>query len=388
MQDFIYDVPVKVYFGENQLGNLAKELQVYGKRVLLTYGGGSIKKIGLYDKVVAEIKKAGLTLFELGGIAPNPKIESVREGVKICKENKVDVLLAVGGGSTIDATKAIGAGAVVDFDAWEFYAGDKKIENGLPIISILTNSATGSEMNVNSVISNMETNEKYGAKGLVSRPKVSFLDPTVTYSVNAYHTACGAADIISHIFEVYFNLNPDLYMLDTVMEGLIKTVVKFAPIAIKEPTNYEARANLMWASTWALNGFIRGGKTGGWSSHPIEHELSAYYDITHGLGLAIITPRWMKYCLSEKTAWRYRGIGENVFGLDKGLSDMAMAEKTIEKMEEFLFKTLNLKSTLTDIGIDETYFEIMAKKSCNYKEINGFITLTPADVVNILKMCL
>lgn len=388
MNEFIYDVPVKVYFGENQLKHLGEELKKFGTRVLMTYGGGSIKKIGLYDKVVSEIKNSGLEFYELSGIEPNPKISSVREGAKICKEKNIDVLLAVGGGSTIDATKGIGAGAKVDFDPWLFYTGEEKIEDGLPIVCILTNSATGSEMNVNSVVSNPETNDKFGTKGLVSRPKVSFLDPTVTYSVNAYHTACGAADIISHIFEVYFNLNPDLYMLDTVMEGLIKTVVKFAPIAIKDPTNYEARANLMWASTWALNGFIRGGKQGGWSCHPIEHELSAFYDITHGLGLAIVTPRWMKYCLSEKTAWRYRGIGENVFGLDKNLSDMEMAEKTISKMEEFLFKTLNLQSTLTEIGIDETHFEIMAKKACNFKAINGFIKLEPSDVEKILKDCL
>ena len=290
MNSFVYHIPTKVYFGENQLSHLGPELSRFGKRVLLTYGGGSIKKSGLYDKVVAEIEAAGLTLFELSGIAPNPHIGSVREGAKICKEERVDVLLAVGGGSTLDATKFMAAGACVDFDPWRFLSEEAPIERALPIVTVLTHAAAGSEMDCGGVISNPETQDKIGRMAPPMLPKVSFLDPANTYSVGAYQTACGAVDMISHIVEVYFNRDQDLQMLDGVMESLMKTIIHYAPIAMDQPDHYEARANLMWASSWAINGFVNGGKRQAWSCHPMEHELSALYDITHGLGLAILPP--------------------------------------------------------------------------------------------------
>ncbi len=249
MNNFIFNNSVKVYFGEEQLGHLGEELAKCGKRVLLTYGGGSIKKSGLYDRVVAEVAKAGLQLFELSGIDPNPRVSSVNEGARICKDEKINVLLAVGGGSTIDATKVIGAATYYDGDAWDLVTRKEPITNSLPIVTVLTLAATGSEMNTSAVISNPETNDKIGVGHPSVLPRVSFLDPTNTYTVNAYQTACGAADIVSHILEVYFNMNQDLYMLDCVMEGLLKTVMKYAPVAISEPDNYEARANLMWASS-------------------------------------------------------------------------------------------------------------------------------------------
>ena len=294
MNSFVYDIPVKVYFGENQLCHLGAELSRYGKRVLLTYGGGSIKKIGLYDAVMDEMKKAGLEVFELSGIEPNPRIDSVRRGAQICKDEKIDVLLAAGGGSTIDATKWMAAGACVDFDPWEFFSRWAPVEKALPIVTVLTLSATGSEMDAGGVISNPETKDKIGRMASPLLPKVSFLDPSNTYTVSSYQTACGAADMMSHIIEVYFNMNQDLFMLDCFMEGMMKTIVRYTPIAMKDPTNYEARANLMWTSSWAINGFVNGGKQQAWSCHPMEHELSAIYDITHGLGLAILTPRWLE----------------------------------------------------------------------------------------------
>lgn len=388
MNSFIYDIPVKVYFGENQLGNLGGELKKYGKRVLLTYGGGSIKKIGLYDKVVAEIKNAGLELFELSGIEPNPRITSVNKGAAICKNEKIDVLLAVGGGSTIDATKFIGAGAFYDGDAWDIVTRKAPVTNCLPIVTVLTLSATGSEMDAGGVISNPETKDKIGNGHPLMLPKVSFLDPTNTYSVNSYQTACGAADIMSHIIEVYFNMNQDLYMLDSAAEAFMKTVIKYTPIAMKEPENYEARANLMWTSSWAINGFINGGKRQAWSCHPMEHELSAYYDITHGLGLAILTPRWMEYTLDETTVSKFYQFGCNVFGIDKDMEPMTVAKKSIEMLSDFFFNTLGLKSTFTEIGIDEAYFSIMAKKACNGSVLPGFKPLNQQDIENIFKMCL
>lgn len=389
MNSFIYDIPVKVYFGRDQLSHLGTELRKFGRRVLLTYGGGSIKRNGLYDRVVSELRNADMEVYELSGIEPNPRIESVRQGVAMCKEHNIDVLLAVGGGSTIDATKFMAAGACVEHDAWEFFgAGAKPIERALPIVTILTLSATGSEMDTAGVISNLETGDKLGRLAQPLLPKVSFLDPTLTYSVSAYQTACGAADIMSHIMEVYFNMNKDLFMLDCFMEGMLKTVVKYAPIAIAEPENYEARANLMWTSSWAINGFINGGKKKAWSCHPMEHELSAVYDITHGLGLAILTPRWMEYCLDESNVDRYVTFGVNVFGIDSSLEPMAIAREAIKRLSDFFFNTLGLQSTFTEVGIKREDFGLMAKKACRYGDIKGFKTLTEQDVVNIFEMCI
>ena len=389
MNSFVYNIPTKVYFGENQLGNLTKELLKFGKRVLMAYGGGSIKRIGLYDKVIGELNAAGMEVYELAGIEPNPRIESVRAGVKLCKEHNIDVILAVGGGSTIDAAKFMAAGSCVEHDPWEFLgANSKPIDNALPIVTILTLAATGSEMDTAGVISNLETGDKLGRLAPALLPKVSFLDPTLTYSVSKFQTACGAADIMSHIIEVYFNTQEDLFMLDCFMEGMLKTIVKFAPVALADLENYEARANLMWTSSWAINGFINGGKRKAWSCHPMEHELSAVYDITHGLGLAILTPRWMEYCLDESNVDKYVQYGVNVFGIDSSLDKMDIARESIRLTAEFLFDTLGLQRTFTEVGIKREDFELMARKACRYGEIKGFKTLTQADVVNIFEMCL
>ena len=388
MNNFIYDIPTKVYFGENQLGNLGEELKKYGKKVLLTYGGGSIKKIGLYDKVVAEIKNAGLELFELNGIDPNPRVSSVNAGADICKKEGIDVLLAVGGGSVLDCTKYIGAATYYDGDAWDILLGKTPVEKCLPIITVLTLAATGSEMDAGGVISNPETKDKIGLIFPPMQPKVSFLDPTNTYTVSKFQTASGAADMLNHIMEVYFNMDQDLYMLDYMMEGLMKTIIKYAPVALAEPDNYEARANLMWTSSWAINGFVNGGKRQAWSCHPMEHELSAIYDITHGLGLAILTPHWMEYTLDETTVSKFYQFGTNVFGIDAGMEPIEVAKKSIELVKEFLFNTLGLKSTFTEIGIDESNFAVMAKKACMGGVLPGFKPLNQQDIENIFRMCL
>ena len=388
MNSFIYNIPVKVYFGENQLCHLGEELAKLGRHVLLVYGGGSIKRIGLYDKVMAEIGEAGLAVSELPGIEPNPRIGSVREGARICKEDCVDVILAVGGGSTIDAAKWIAAGACVDFDPWDFFVAGAKVERALPIVTVLTLAATGSEMDSGGVISNPDTQDKLGQMSDFLLPKVSFLDPTLTYSVSPYQTACGAADMLSHIFEVYFNMDQDLYMLDCFMEGMMKTIIRFAPVAMAEPRNYEARANLMWTSSWAINGFIDGGKRQEWSCHPMEHELSAIYDITHGLGLAIITPRWLEYCLDEMTVWKYVQFGVNVFGLDPDGAPMDIAHRSILLLSRFFFVTLGLKSTFHEIGIKSSDLPVMAKKACRGGVIRGFKTLAQRDIERIFEMCM
>ncbi len=388
MTDFIYETPVKIYFGKNQLHNLSAELAVYGKKVLLTYGGGSVKKTGLYDEVVTQLKQNGFEIYDLPGIEPNPRVDSVRKGAQICKENGVDVILAIGGGSVIDASKWIAAGACVDFDVWDFFSSSAVPHKALPLVTILTLAATGSEMNMNGVISNPETNEKKGCASPLLYPKVSFLNPELTYSVNRYQTACGSADIMSHIMETYFNDSDGMYLLDSFMETMMKTVIRYTPVALEKPDDYEARANLMWTSSWAISRFSRACQTCKWSCHSMEHELSAFYDITHGLGLAILTPRWMRYCLCEENVGRYVKFGVNVFGIDSTLAPMEIAELAIAKLEEFFFETLGLDDSFAKIGIGEELFETMAKKACKGSTINGFKTLTPADVVNIYKMCL
>jgi alcohol dehydrogenase YqhD (iron-dependent ADH family) len=389
MYNFTFQNTTKIYFGENQLGHIGEELKQYGTRVLLTYGGGSIKKIGLYDKVMEELKKAGLTVFELSGIEPNPRHTTVNKGAEICKKEKIDVLFAVGGGSTIDCTKAIAAATFYDGDSWDLVTQKVPVTQALPVLSVLTLSATGSEMDAGGVISNVDTKEKYGLIHPLLQPKVSFLDPTNTYSVNVYQTACGSADILSHVFDVfYFTDAEKMDMIDRVMVDVIKTVVKYAPITVKEPDNYEARANLMWASSWALNGFLQTGVFQAASCHAMEHELSAYYDITHGHGLAILTPRWMEYILDDSTAPQFKKFGVNVFGVDASFSDMEGAKMAITRLSDFYFETLGLQRTLTELGIDETNFKAMAKNACRGDVLKGFRPLTPEDVENIYRMCL
>jgi len=390
MSNFRWSNPVTVYFGEQQFSELGKVVASYGKKCLMVYGGGSVKKTGLYDKVMAQLTEAGVTVFEKGGIEPNPKIQSIREACDICKENGIEVLLAVGGGSCIDATKCIAAGACVDFDPWDFVAKHIVPEKALPIVDVLTAAATGSEMNAGGIISNPDTNDKAGIHGDVLYPKASFLNPEITFTVPKGQTAAGSFDILSHIFEGWFTTSPPMHMVDEVQKAVIRTVIKYAPIALEEPDNYEARENLMWASSWAMNGFMRTGfGPTGPTNHPIEHELSAFYDITHGVGLAILTPRWLRYCLCDETVSRYVTYGVDIWGIDPDQDPYDIAEQAIQKTEEFCFKTLGIPSTLTELGIGEENFEIMAKKACGPRGfINGFRRLEPKDVVEIFRMCL
>ena len=391
MNDFIFSNTTKVYFGRDQLKNLGAEVSRFGKKVLVTYGGGSIKKIGLYDKVMARLKDSGMTVFELGGVEPNPHHTTVNKGAALCKKEGIDVLLAVGGGSTIDATKAISAAAkYAGNDVWDLVTGKAAVSETLPIVTVLTLSATGSEMDGGCVISNVETNEKFGYFPPNANPRVSFLNPENTFTVSAYQTASGSADIMSHIFDVaYFSTQDEMDMLLRMQEEVLKTVVKFAPAAIAKPDDYEARANLMWASSWALNGFLYDGLTQATVCHAMEHELSAFYDITHGHGLAILTPRWLSHILNEATAPRIKRFGENVFGVDSALPLMDGARAAISALENFFFNTLGLKPHLSDLGIDDKNFALMAKKACGERgKLEGFTTLTPADVEQIYRLCL
>ena len=391
MRDFVFENKTKVYFGKEQLCHLHEEVARFGKRVLMVYGGGSIKRIGLYDKVMAELQKAGADVFELPGVEPNPRHTTVNKGAAICKQEDIEVLLAVGGGSTIDATKAIAAGAKYEGDdVWDLISQKATVNETLPIITVLTLSATGSEMDGGCVISNVETNEKLGYFAPDNNPDVSFLDPTNTFSVSAYQTACGSVDIMSHIFDVaYFSKKQSMDMLLRIQEEVLKTVVKYAPVAVNKPDDYEARANLMWASSWALNNFLYEGFFQATICHSMEHELSAFYDITHGHGLAILSPRWLTYVLDEETAPIIQRFGVNVMGVDGSLPAMEGAKAAIKALETFFFETLGLKPRLSDLGIDDKNFAAMAGKACGAEGIlHGFTDLTPDDVEKIFRMCL
>ena len=386
---FTYSIPTKIYFGKGQLNSLGNVISDYGKKVLLVYGGGSIKKTGVYDIVCSQLKQMKIQIYELSGIEPNPKIDSVRKGIAVCKQESIEAVIAVGGGSVIDAAKFISAGACVDFDVWDFISKKSPVQNVLPVFSVLTISATGSEMDNTAVLNNPETMEKLALIDDKLFPAASFCDPTLTYTVSPYQTACGSADIFSHIIEVYFNRNQDLYMLDTQMEGMLKTVIKYAPVAMAEPDNYDARANLMWTSTWAINGYIYGCKKAPWSCHPMEHQLSAVYDITHGLGLAILIPHWMEYVLDDSTVQKFYDFAVNVCGITPAEDKILTAKMGIEFVKDFLYKKLNLKRSLSEIDIDDTNFVSMAEKACGANGyIDGWKKLYPKDVLAIYKSAL
>lgn len=378
MENFIYSIPTDVYFGKNQIQQIGKIILKYGKRVLLVYGGGSIKRNGAYYDVINELNKLDIYYTELSGVEPNPRITTVRKGIEICRKNNIEVILPIGGGSTIDCAKVIAAGVSYPNDPWDIVLDSTKIKNVLPIISVLTIAATGSEMDSVAVISNMETNDKIGTGHKDMRPKASILDPTYTFSVPKIQTAAGTADIMSHIIETYFS-NQTGYMQDRVAEGLLQTCIAFGIKAIEEPNNYEARANLMWASSWAINDFIKLGKNGKWSVHAIEHQLSAYYDITHGIGLAILTPHWMEYILNDQTVHKFSEFGIRVWNIEPTKDEYEIAREAIQKTKNY-FVAMGIPQSLHEIGIkDDTYFDEMAEKA-SLKLTNTYVPLTKEDV--------
>lgn len=387
MNNFEYSVPTKVFFGKGQIARLGEAVSLIGTRALLVYGGGSIKRMGLYDTVISQLQENNIPVFELSGVEPNPRIESVREGVRICREKEIDVILAVGGGSSIDCAKVVAAGACYDGDAWDLVIHPEKIKKALPLVSVLTLSATGSEMNGNAVISDMSKNDKFGTGGELLKPKISFLDPEYTYSVPKNQTAAGTADIMSHVFEQYFNLVPGTFLQSRLAESILKTCIKYGSIAVKDPGDYEARSNLMWASSLALNGLLSYGADVAWTVHPMEHELSAFYDITHGVGLAILTPNWMKYVLNDRTVDKFVEYGMNVWGIAPQGDKFEIANQAIEKTREF-FSELGIPATLREVGISEEKLELMAKKAATMGLEQAFVPLDAKDVLAIFKASL
>jgi alcohol dehydrogenase YqhD (iron-dependent ADH family) len=386
MNNYEYCVPTDIRFGKGQIDCLSKEIGKYGKKVLMVYGGGSIKKTGLYDRVHEVLKD--FEIYELAGIEPNPKLSSVKKGADICKENGIDAVLAVGGGSSIDASKHIACAAFYEGDPWDLVLDKTKVEKALPIFTVLTICATGSEMNPGAVISNEETKEKLEINHPLLYPTLSVCDPTYLFTLPKKQTAAGTADIISHILEQYFQPNDGAYITDRLSEAALKTCFKYGPIALDEPEDYEARSNLMWTSSIALNHLLTFGKGGAWSVHPIEHELSAFYDITHGVGLAILTPAWMRYVLGPDTVKRFAMYARNVWDVNEE-DDQAAATKGIDLTEKF-FIDMGLPSRLLQIGIDDSDFSLMASEAVRTSGLStrAYVKLTKADVEQIYKNCL
>ena len=383
MQNFDYMTPTRLIFGKESIVKLPEVMRPLGKRVLLTYGGGSIKKLGLYDRVKELMKD--FEIFELSGIQPNPKYDpSVLEGVRICKEQQIDVILAVGGGSVLDCSKAIAAGAKYDGDPWDLITYKVKAQAALPIVDILTLAATGSEYDCGGVISRTETNDKVGYMDPLLFPVASILDPQYTFSVSKKQTAAGCADAMNHTMEQYFAADTTL-LNDGFCESMLRSLMVNARKCLDNPEDYTARAEMMLCCTYGCNGILSlGNSPSGWPCHGIEHALSAYYDITHGEGLAIITPRWMRHILSDKTIDRFVKYGINVFGIDATLPKQEIAERAIDETYRF-FESINIPMHLREVGIDDSRIDEMAHHiAVNEGLENAYAPLTEQDIKEIL----
>ncbi|NLZ46912.1 MAG: iron-containing alcohol dehydrogenase [Clostridiales bacterium] len=383
MNNFTFSAPTKMIFGKDTEKFVGSEALKYSKKVLVHFGGGSVKKIGVYDKVIKSLKENNIEIFELGGVKPNPRLSLVYEGIDIVKKNDIGLIIAVGGGSVIDSAKAIAVGAKYDGDVWDFYEYTASPKSALPVATVLTIPAAGSESSNSSVITNWDKKLKRGISNDFIIPVFSILNPESTYSLPPYQIACGAADILAHMMERYFVNTKSVDITDRMIEGAIRSHLEFAPKAIKNPTDYDIRAEVMWTGTIAHNGFLDTGRGGDWASHGIEHELSAIYDIAHGAGLAIVFPAWFEFC-AKKNPSKIVQFGRRVFDIDS-TDEQTIISLTISKLRDF-FKELGLALYLDEIDIDETNFKIMAEKAVGKKNgstIGSYVPLSVSDVVEI-----
>ncbi|WP_223641995.1 iron-containing alcohol dehydrogenase [Planococcus sp. 4-30] len=387
MNAFSFYNPVKLIFGKGQLQAAKKELPKFGKKVLLVYGGGSIKKNCLYDEVIQMLSEAELEVFELSGVEPNPRISTARKGIEICKKEGIEMILAVGGGSVIDCTKLIACGAKYDGDAWDFVSRKAQPKEALPFGTVLTIAATGSEMNAGSVITNEETQEKYGWGSPLSFPQFSILDPTYTLSVPENHTVYGIVDMMSHIFEQYFNDASNTPVQDRMCEGVLKAVIETAPKLMDDLQSYENRETILFAGTMALNKFLEMGYRGDWGSHNIEHAVSAVYDIPHAGGLAILFPQWMRHNVKVNPA-RFAQMAVRVFDVDpEGKSETDIANEGIDRLVAF-WTSLGAPTRLDYYDIDDSKIDVMVEKAMVYGEFGNFAKLKDEDVKEILQASL
>ena len=382
--DFTYSNPTKIYFGENSLDNLSTELKNYGKNVLLVYGGGSIKKNGIYDKVIDILKKCDKTIIEDAGVMPNPTVEKLYEGCKLAREGNVDLILAVGGGSVCDYAKAVSVSTYCNEDPWEkYYLRMEDVDNKIiPVGCILTMVGTGSEMNGGSVITNHEQKLKIGhVFGDNVFPKFSILNPTFTYTLPKYQMIAGFYDIMSHILEQYFSGEDD-NTSDYIMEGLLKSLIHSSKIAVNDPTNYEARSNIMWIATWALNTLVAKGKTTDWMVHMIGQSIGAYTDATHGMTLAAVSIPYYKY-ICPYGLNKFKRYAINVWDVSsEGKTDEQIANEGLECMEKYM-RDLGLVMNISDLGVKEEILEGIAEGT--FIMNGGYKVLTKDEIITILK---
>lgn len=393
MNDFQFQNTTKVYFGKNQLSHLHEEVLKYGDKVLVAHGGDFIKNSSLYQKVIDELESNGVQVFELGAVEPNPRHTTVNNGVAICKDNGIQTTLAIGGGSTIDCCKAIAAATLSSSDnIWDLVEGKVAWDKALAVIAMPTIASTGSEMDKSCVIANVELGVKSGINGEAIRPKAAFLDPTNTFTVPARQTACGGYDIMAHLFDMNYFVNAPKYPLQfNVVETLLKTVRNQLPVAIKEPENYEARATMLWAASWALNSFCTSGFKTQASLHALE-QFSSTLDLTHGLGLAILTPKWMKYLLDrdDTVIDDFARFAVNVMNVENDYDKKKIAYQGIDALQAFIKDDLQLPVYLSELGIDDSKFTEMAEKATYGKESlpYAYRLLTKDDCLKIYRMCL
>ncbi|MGO0061867.1 iron-containing alcohol dehydrogenase [Brevibacillus fluminis] len=386
MNTFAYHNPTRLFFGKGSLGNLATQIPS-GSKVLLVYGGGSIKKNGLYDQVIEQLHNLQANVFELSGVEPNPRLSTVNKGAELCKKEGITFILAVGGGSVIDCVKAIAAAAKLDGDMWDVITRKRTVEDALPFGTVLTLAATGSEMNSGSVITNWETKEKYGWGSPLVFPKFSILDPTFTFTVPRDQTIYGMVDIMSHVFEQYFNHTGNSLVQDGFCETILRTVIATAPKLLANLEDYPSRETILYSGTMALNGTLAMGIQGDWATHNIEHAVSAVYDIPHGGGLAILFPNWMEHVLDEGVD-RFKQMAINVFGIDPaGKTDRDVALEGIRALRTF-WTSIGAPSRLADYGIGEENLELMADKAMVYGPFGHFKVLNREDVLAIYRKSL
>jgi len=388
MNNFTFQNTTKIIFGKGNESTVGSEVSRYSKKVLLHYGGGSIKKSGLYDKVVNSLKEAGVEYIELGGVKPNPRLSLIYEGIDLCRKNDIDFILAVGGGSVIDSAKGIAVGVLYDGDVWDLYTRKGSTEKALPIGTILTIPAAGSESSGSSVVTKEEGQLKRDIGYDFIKPQFSILNPELCSTLPPYQVACGAADIMAHIMERYFTNTPNVELTDRLSEATLLTVINNIPRVLEDLNDYDAFAEVMWAGTIAHNGLLGTGRQEDWSSHKIEHELSGIYDIAHGAGLAIVFPAWMKYVYKTNVD-RFVQFAVRVWKVEQ---DFANPEKTvlegIARMEDF-FRSIGLPVRLSEAGITDDRFEEMAQKAIDAVEedsFGSFRELKKEDIVNIYKL--
>ncbi|NBK93722.1 iron-containing alcohol dehydrogenase [bacterium 1XD21-13] len=387
MQNFVFDCKTKIIFGKGTEKTVGENMKALGSKVLFHhYGEGYIKECGLYDVIMDSLKTAGLEVVELTGVKPNPEVGLVRTGVEICKKEKIDCILAVGGGSVMDSAKAIGLGALYEGDVWDFFEHRAPMTRMLPIGVISTIPATGSEMSDTSVMTNDEGHLKRHIADTVLRPAFAILNPELTYTLPPYQTAVGGVDIFSHVVERYFTQEPEVDYTDRLCEATMRTVIKNLPLVMEDGKNYAARAEIMLAAPWAQNGLLGMGRIEDWGSHMMGHEISGIYNTAHGATLSIIMPQWMKYVYKDNVD-RFAQYAVRVWDADAGWDKEKQALYGIEKTREF-FRSVCVPVTLKEAGIDESRLEEMAEKCCLNGPVGGFRPLYKEDVLAIYQSAL